>query len=171
MAIIRSVTPRAPVCRSLPVIFAPVCTVFFTGVVMIEADGVERFFPEAFELPFPEFPEVRFRAFLDRSFRESSKWSSVEECSFFFTSSLRFLFMPFYGIPIRYVIQINDIKVSIVWQVFINLFHVTISLLIFVPSYFIPGIWKKQYESQKHHKIIRNSLEKNEVEQKKFWYT
>ena len=90
---------------------------------MIEADGVERFFPEAFELPFPEFPEVRFRAFLDRSFRESSEGSSVEECSFFFTFlafvgfiyiSLRFLFTPFYGIPIRYVIQINDIKVSIV---------------------------------------------------------
>lgn len=89
---------------------------------MIEADGVERFFPEAFELPFPEFPEVRFRAFLDRSFRKSSEESSVEECSFFyfltFVSfiyiSLRFLFTPFYGIPIRYVIQINDIKVSIV---------------------------------------------------------
>ena len=55
---------------------------------MIEADGVARFFPEAFELPFPEFPEVRFRAFLDRSFRESSEGSSMEECSFFFTSSL-----------------------------------------------------------------------------------
>ena len=55
---------------------------------MIEADGVERFFTEAFELPFPEFPEVRFRAFLDRSFRESSEGSSVEACSFFFTSSL-----------------------------------------------------------------------------------
>ena len=83
---------------------------------MIEADGVERFFPEAFELPFPEFPEVRFRAFLDRSFRESSEGSSVEECSFFgfIYISLRFLFTPFYGIPIRYVIQINDIKVSIV---------------------------------------------------------
>ena len=46
---------------------------------MIEADGVERFFPEAFELPFPELPEVRFRAFSDRFFRESSEGSSVKE--------------------------------------------------------------------------------------------